>query len=85
MHLVIIQDVCCILLLLLQSPESILEFYLQVLHLTGDQSVSRMSLSLTLYSGLLAMNDDLMKKNKHRSQESRQEQDECRLIFKLDA
>lgn len=65
-YLVIIQNICWVLLLL-KSPQSVLELCLKVFHLTEDQSLSRASLTLTLCSPLLAVND-LMRKNKNTPQ-----------------
>lgn len=61
-YLVIIQEICWILLLLLQSPQCVLELCLKILHLTEDQSLS--GATLTLCSSLLAVND-LMRRSKH--------------------
>lgn len=71
-YLVVIQDVHWVLLLLLQSPQCVLELCLKVRHLTGDQSLSRKSLTLTLYSDLLAVND-LMRQNKNPLQANQSE------------
>lgn len=60
-YLVIIQEVCWILLLL-QSPQCVLELCLKILHLTEDQSLS--GATPTLCSSLLAVND-LMRQSKH--------------------
>lgn len=61
-YLVIIQDVCWVLLLLLQSLQGVVQLCLKVLQLTGEQNLSRTG--LTLCSDLLA-EDDLMRKSRN--------------------
>lgn len=61
-YLVIIQDVCWVLLLL-QSPQCVLQLCLKVPNLAGDLSLSRTC--LTLRADLLAVND-LMRKSRNK-------------------
>lgn len=62
-YLVIIQDVCRALLLL-QSPESVMQLCLKVLHLAGDQSFGRTSLALNLWLTLQGV-DALVRNSKN--------------------
>jgi len=56
-YLVVIQDGCCVMLLL-QRPQRALQHSLKVRHLTEDQS-----LTPTLFTDLLAANDLMTKSN----------------------